>query len=912
MQLLFDVSQPEGTQTLDLVDLVADVAVALGEALKDPVPLYRGLKRSFALLVAEIRNIELPGESISSSRFRQSLERIAESLNHALRSDYVQAKYQQMVERETKTGFHFPFFQSWATPSITNPQETLEKWNGFPYPDVGMLHELVGSQLREEIRIVDLLSDDRQLVERLKKSLKDWNKLTDQLYAGEIDNCDDNFVDNDHQEPFIKESAFCGETSIRHLARSLYHILHDNWPCRVEDHEHSGKLGHCVSAKFRLDPEWGSRDPDPTRDSFFVLLTGSNIVQECRVCLHTCTVTDEESTLVCLVDHEDSRVVCLHLVKDENNRLWGQTLGQPPETLQPDEEYIEKSLRNLLDIVKPTYAAKRVLGVILARSILHLLNSPWIPQSFSIDDISLFCRLDNDRPYPFFSKVFLSTDFKTEIELGDDLAELYSQPSFAKLRNRPFELAKGLLQECRLRFHESGLLRAVKFCTDRTSFLRFANTNVDSLFANQEFDLVKGAKWTWDEVKWLERAKFDDEGVCKIITKLGNNNEKVHQDNQVNEIESDAQLNAVIDSYLPSAVGRPSSTLSLRLPTGGESQERHGTVTRPPSVPASRDDFEVAIICALPLEANAVLSLFDHLWDDDPSFRGRDSNDPNFYTLGTIGSRNVVLAHPPGMGKAMSATVAACCAMSFKNVKLGLVVGVCGGIPIKTNREEILLGDVLMSKGVIQYDFGRQFSDGFRRKIDVEDLLGRPNARISSSLAKLQTQVHRNKFEEQITGVLSDTGGQELYPGENEDRLFPSGYPHRHQAAQDCSVCANCRRHTDAICDIARQSTCEDIGCDVTQLVQRRRRNQQNNPTVHIGLFASGDSVVKSAVHRDKIGEEAGVIAFEMEGAGAWDAIPCVIIKGVCDYADSHKNKLWQEYAAATAAACAKAFVHQW
>jgi hypothetical protein len=30
------------------------------------------------------------------------------------------------------------------------------------------------------------------------------------------------------------------------------------------------------------------------------------------------------------------------------------------------------------------------------------------------------------------------------------------------------------------------------------------------------------------------------------------------------------------------------------------------------------------------------------------------------------------------------------------------------------------------------------------------------------------------------------------------------------------------------------------------------------------------------------------------------------VIRGICDYADSHKNKQWQKYAAATAAAHAK------
>jgi nucleoside phosphorylase len=43
-----------------------------------------------------------------------------------------------------------------------------------------------------------------------------------------------------------------------------------------------------------------------------------------------------------------------------------------------------------------------------------------------------------------------------------------------------------------------------------------------------------------------------------------------------------------------------------------------------------------------------------------------------------------------------------------------------------------------------------------------------------------------------------------------------------------------------------------------------------------------------------------------MEAAGLMNHFPCLVIRGICDYADSHKNKTWQPYAAATAAACAK------
>jgi nucleoside phosphorylase len=63
---------------------------------------------------------------------------------------------------------------------------------------------------------------------------------------------------------------------------------------------------------------------------------------------------------------------------------------------------------------------------------------------------------------------------------------------------------------------------------------------------------------------------------------------------------------------------------------------------------------------------------------------------------------------------------------------------------------------------------------------------------------------------------------------------------------------------------------------------------------------------MKHGVTRDQFARELGILCFEMEAAGLMDNFPCLVIRGICDYADSHKSKEWQEYAAATAAAYAK------
>jgi nucleoside phosphorylase len=104
--------------------------------------------------------------------------------------------------------------------------------------------------------------------------------------------------------------------------------------------------------------------------------------------------------------------------------------------------------------------------------------------------------------------------------------------------------------------------------------------------------------------------------------------------------------------------------------------------------------------------------------------------------------------------------------------------------------------------------------------------------------------------------------------------------------------------------DHAGGETCE--GCDKTRVVSREGRPDTREIVVHAGNIASGDEVMKDGQTRDRIAALEGVICFEMEAAGLMDSFPCLVIRGICDYADSHKNKRWQRYAATAAAAYAK------
>src|SRR5271170_7836104 len=214
-----------------------------------------------------------------------------------------------------------------------------------------------------------------------------------------------------------------------------------------------------------------------------------------------------------------------------------------------------------------------------------------------------------------------------------------------------------------------------------------------------------------------------------------------------------------------------------------------------PSRPRDRSDFEIAIICALPLEASAVGALFDKRWEDQTY--GKAPRDSNAYSTGVIGHHNVVLVHMPNMGKVAAATAAASLRASFQEIQLALVVGICGGAPFGTQlSEDILLGDVVISEGLVQYDLGRQFPNNrFMRKDTARDNLPRPGHKIRAALAKLQTKQGRswlqNKTSEYLGALRRELSDVVTYPGVIEDKLFESTYRHKHQEPLECAICAN-------------------------------------------------------------------------------------------------------------------------
>ncbi|RAL11558.1 Pfs, NB-ARC and TPR domain protein [Aspergillus homomorphus CBS 101889] len=331
--------------------------------------------------------------------------------------------------------------------------------------------------------------------------------------------------------------------------------------------------------------------------------------------------------------------------------------------------------------------------------------------------------------------------------------------------------------------------------------------------------------------------------------------------------------------------------------------------------PKSRADFAIAIICALPLEADAVEGLFDEHYDRLGQHYGKQPGDANAYLTGRIGQHDVVLSYMPGMGKGSAASVTSSLRVSYTGIQLALLVGICQGAPSPSKHQEIFLGDVIISDSVIEYDFGRRYPGGFRRKTGVLDALGRPDREIRTLLnglrgsrpsAELQTQVLRH------LRTLQQLEERWEHPGV-DDVLFDASVIHRHhELGSGVRCCCLEGGSLNDVCEDALDMCCDELGCDRNQVIRCRNRLEADKVATHIGTVASADTVMKSGKHRDEIVKKEKMIAFETQGAGVWDNVSCIIIKGVCDYADSHKIESWQAYAAATAASAAKAFLEYW
>ncbi|KAL3475445.1 ankyrin repeat-containing domain protein [Aspergillus californicus] len=300
-------------------------------------------------------------------------------------------------------------------------------------------------------------------------------------------------------------------------------------------------------------------------------------------------------------------------------------------------------------------------------------------------------------------------------------------------------------------------------------------------------------------------------------------------------------------------------------------------------------DYTVGWICALAFEFAAAELCLDEEHDD--ASVDVSSDDDNHYTFGRIRKHNVVIAGMPDgeHGVAPAAAAARDMARSFPNIRIGLMVGIGGGVP---TRHDIRLGDVVVSSprdgmgGVYQYDLGKTIQN---QAFVHTGFLNQPPTTIRTAIRKLEARYERKgqRISEALNVILAQNPEVQVKysrPPKESDRLFKADITHRD----------NCHQG----------SQCLD---EKSNLILRPERTElDGRPMIHYGTIASANQLMKDAIIRDKLAEEKDILCVEMEAAGLMNHFPCLVVRGICDYSDTHKNDHWQRYAALTAALYAK------
>lgn len=310
----------------------------------------------------------------------------------------------------------------------------------------------------------------------------------------------------------------------------------------------------------------------------------------------------------------------------------------------------------------------------------------------------------------------------------------------------------------------------------------------------------------------------------------------------------------------------------------------------------------IAIVCALRLEYNALAAALD----SPPQVLPHDVNDPFIYTTGVLSGRDVIISFPPATGPRDTALAVQFLEQKYGKMRLLILLGICAGIPKPPRRTEIFLGDVIISTAVLAYAHGARMNPD---RLELrESVASEAGGTMRQMLELIGTDPFSLQLADKSRRLLDKLRDKPQYrsPPESKDLLFSQSYHHLHRSSCPDNLCDD---EVLTICDRAKEASCQLLQCD--EIRARRRLPYAQQPfSIHCGPFASADLIMRDGRVRDGLAEKHGILAFDMEATGIWGLSPhVVVIKGVCDYGDSHKNKEWQNFAAAHAACAAIAFI---
>ncbi|EXK27653.1 hypothetical protein FOMG_15886 [Fusarium oxysporum f. sp. melonis 26406] len=577
-----------------------------------------------------------------------------------------------------------------------------------------------------------------------------------------------------------------------------------------------------------------------------------------------------------------------------------------------------------------TERTKRILAVILASTVFHLYDTPWLQSTWGSPDI-LFFRTSSSailfRPFintPLSSLHPPVAEAPTNPPSSDDIPKDTDSddPDLEDFFTHPcpnvITLALVLLEV----YFETPLdILAQKFNvklgtnTQPSAFTRYMDANLvfqackAEIPQNSQFYLaltncLDQKVWQSEEGDMLDTLTLRTTIYQKVILPLETELSQAYSSIPIEELDKFAQdldfgrwgqfnhnhtphtgsHSSVMNARGSTSLDHPHSSPVPDYPADGPSNRSNLSDLRLDMQDYPHSAYTVGIICALPLELRAVRALFDAEHNGHTKMKG----DSNTYALGTMGQHMIVAACLPSgeYGTNAAADAASNMRRTYHELEFCLLVGIGGGAP--SPEIDIRLGDVVVSlptsrsSGVIQYDRGKE-CEGNTFQL-TGSLQGPPKCLRTAISALCSKPDHcsnslRPYLEDIVRSIPCSPTSDYSHPGQENDHLFKAA----------CSACFALR---DCI--------------DAESHVQRRARRPTDQPEVHYGLIASGNRVLKDAVARDRWAKEHGILCFEMEAAGVMNTLPCLVIRGICDYADSYKNKRWQNYAAATAASYAK------
>ncbi|KAF7136843.1 hypothetical protein CNMCM5793_006413 [Aspergillus hiratsukae] len=304
------------------------------------------------------------------------------------------------------------------------------------------------------------------------------------------------------------------------------------------------------------------------------------------------------------------------------------------------------------------------------------------------------------------------------------------------------------------------------------------------------------------------------------------------------------------------------------------------TLETPPTF--THKDYTVGWICTRPVEFAVAEAMLDEQHPALPQI----GNDSNAYTLGSIARHNVVLVCIPAgaMDTGAASTAVSGMLHSFPNIRIRLLVGIAGGVP--NSHSDMRLGDVVVGSPIFGSG-GIILLDSNNDEVDEMGTLETPPRELGNALLTLQARHMRRKTEipQYVQDMIEANPAMRLSfsaPDPEGDLLFSAGYTHTHSDLQ----LPGC------------------LSCDPSHVIARPPH--RGNPAIHYGLIGWTKSVINNGLTRDAIASQRYMPSIELGTMGLINFFPCLVIRGIWNYLDSHKNRIWQRYAAATAAAYAK------